>query len=449
MTASQPLALVKTATVETPRVAKLTAQSVDRLRFADLAPAGARHVVVWDEKLAGFGLRIMRSGVRAWVCQYRADGRRRRITIGRYGVLTAHEARERVVRILAAVSDGLDPLADRQARREAPTVGNLLDRYLEEHVAKKNRPRTAVEVKQLVERFIRPALGRHKVAAVTRDDMARLHSSLSRTPRQANFMLAVCSKAFNLAERWGLRSAGAGNPCRLIERFDEAQRDRFLSGDELGRLGTALRLAVSPEGLPWKVDPLRGPSKHSPRPELRRTPVAAVIVAAVEMLLFTGMRRGEALGLRWADVDLRAGTLALPETKSGRAQVVVINAPTRALLEALRVVRNGSPWVLHLPASPKRPLAPEVLQNAWERIRAASGLPDVRLHDLRHTVGTHASLTGANAFAIRDLLRHQDISMTGRYVNRADAALRLLSDAVGQRIAAGLSQETGADEERR
>jgi integrase len=423
------------------RTTKLTTQAVDRFRFADLAPAGAKYIIVWDERLPGFGLRIMRSGVRAWIVQYRnGDGRKRRITLGRYGVLTAYEARERAIQLLAEVSKGGDPLAERQARRAAPTVGELLDRYLTEHVAtKKNKPRTRVEVTALVERFIRPALGGHKVEAITRDDMARLHAGLARTPRQANFVLAVCSKAFSLAERWGWRSVGAGNPCRLIDRFGEVERERFLNVEELGRLGAALRLAEI-EGLPWHLGP--GPkSKHLPRPERQRTRVAGVTIAAIELLLFTGLRQGEALGLRWADVDLSTGTISLPETKSGRPQRVVINTRARQLLEALRAQRGGSPWVLYSPATPKRPLAREVLQNAWDRIRRVAGLEDVRLHDLRHTVGTHASLTGANAFMIRDLLRHQDLAMTGRYVNKADEPLRVLSDAVGDRIAAGLGRQ--------
>ena len=194
------------------------------------------------------------------------------------------------------VLDGVDPLADRQARREAPTVNDLLDRYLAEHVAKKNKRTTRASVEQLVARFIRPALGGHKIAAITRDDLARLHGAMSDTPRQANFALAVCSKAFNLAERWGWRSVGAGNPCRLIERYDEAERDRFLSVEALGHLGAALRVAES-EGLPWKLGPARPTSKHLPRSERQRTRVAGVIIAAIELLLFTGLRRGEALEL--------------------------------------------------------------------------------------------------------------------------------------------------------
>jgi integrase len=411
---------------KTTRSAKLTTQVAERLCFCDHAPPGAQHVIIWDKQLTGFGLRIMASGVKAWLVQYRtADNRQRRLTIARWGKVTAQEARDRAVQIFGRVLDGGDPLAERVARREAPTVNQLVDRYLAEHVRKKNRPSTQAAVEDLVERFVRPGLGGHKVAAVTKDDLSRLHGAMSGTPRQANFMLAVCSKLFNLAERWEWRTAGAGNPCRGIERYAESERDRFLDAEELGRLGVALRLAET-EGLPWKTVG-------------RRTRFPGVVIAAVELLLFTGLRRTEALNLRWTDVNLDAGTIALPETKSGRAQIVTINAPARQVLDALRKQRGGSPWVLRSPTALNRPLPPQVLQTAWSRIRAVAGLQDVRVHDLRHTVGTHASQTGANAFAIRDLLRHQDLKMTGRYISRADAAVRNLSDAVGDRIAAGLA----------
>ena len=93
----------------------------------------------------------------------------------------------------------------------------------------------------------------------------------------------------------------------------------------------------------------------------------------------------------------------------------------------------------------KRPLSKTAIEAAWQRIRTAAKLEDVRLHDLRHTVGTYAGQSGANAFLVRDLLRHKNLAMTGRYVNRADDPVRSLSDQVGERIAAGLAGRKAAD----
>jgi hypothetical protein len=182
------------------------------------------------------------------------------------------------MRVFAAVRAGKDPVAERRAFIDAPLVNDLLDRYVTEHVEKRNRPSTRAEVKRLVDIHIRPRLGRHKVAAVTRQDLAKMHREMASTPRQANFVLAVCSKAFGLAELWSMRPEGS-NPCTRIERNQENARERFLSAGELGRLGATLRQAES-AGLPWKVDP-RGPkSKHLPKPENRRTLYARVTTAA-------------------------------------------------------------------------------------------------------------------------------------------------------------------------
>jgi integrase len=137
-------------------------------------------------------------------------------------------------------------------------------------------------------------------------------------------------------------------------------------------------------------------------------------------------------------VDFEAGTITLVETKSGRPQAVVMNAPARQVLRELEQAK-ASPWVVPSTSDLKRPLSKSAIEASWQRIRTAAKLDDARLHDLRHTVGTYAGQSGANAFLVRDLLRHKNLAMTGRYVNRSDEPLRTLSDQVGERIEAGLA----------
>lgn len=403
---------------------KLTKRSVESFKSGGRAP-----VVRYDDKLAGFGVRVMPSGRRFYFVRYRNKyGRSRWFTIGEHGKITVAAARTRAKQIFQAVVDGADPSSEREAFRAAPTVNDLLDRYIADHVEQRNRPTTQASFKGVVERDIRPALGPLKVAAVTRQDVDKLHRAKAATPRQANLIVAICSRAFSLAELWEMRPEGS-NPCSKIERYPENHRERFLSADELARLGATLRQAET-VGLPWKTG--------------GRTLYRRVTTAAIELLLFTGCRLSEVLSLRWEQVDFTAGTIALPATKSGRPQFVTMNAAARQVLKELKAAR-ASEWVLPSVSSSVRPISKGGLEAAWHRLRVAAQLEDVRLHDLRHTVGTYAGQSGANAFLVRDLLRHKNLAMTGRYVNRSDDPVRTLSDQVGERIAAGLAGRPAAD----
>jgi Arm domain-containing DNA-binding protein/integrase-like protein len=241
---------------------------------------------IWyDQQLKGFGVRVMPSGRRVYFVRYRnKHGRSRWFTIGEHGRVTADAARVKAQQILQAVAvDGSDPSVEREAFRAAPTVNELLDRYLAEHVEKKNKPSTRATFKGIIERDIRPELGLFKVAAVTRQDLHRFHAARANTPYQANLILAVCSKAFSLAELWQMRPDGS-NPCAKIERYRVTHRERFLSAEELGRLGGTLRQAET-AGLPWKSG--------------GRTIYRRITTGAIELLLFTGCRLSEVLGLRW------------------------------------------------------------------------------------------------------------------------------------------------------
>lgn len=407
-------------------------------------------MVAFDANLAGFGVRVMPSGHRSYFVQYRNNGGRSRwFTIGAHGPMTVDAARTMAKRVLHSVADGGDPATERTAFRKAPVVDELLDRYIAEHVKKRNAATTQAVVTPLIDRHVRPALGKLKVAAVTRGDISKLHRSLSETPRQANYVLAICSKAFSLAELWGMRVDGS-NPCRRVERNPEQHRERFLTGDELKRLGATLRLAET-TGLPWKVDETKAKAKHLPAEQHRRAVYSRITTAAVELLLYTGCRLSEVLNLRWDQVDLKAGTILLSKTKAGKPQTVTINAPARQVLASLKR-DDECPWILPARRSPDasakdewKPLAKDAMEAAWQKIRAAAGIADVHMHDLRHTVGTYAGQSGANAFLVRDLLRHKNLAMTGRYVNKADDPVRTLNDLVGERIAAGLEGRTPAE----
>ncbi len=404
---------------------KLTKRLIDNLTN----DGGDR--IEWDTELRGFGVRVTPKGVKSFVIQYRnASGRSRRHTIGQFGTWTVDEARTEARSLLVAVDKGNDPAEDKRLRREAPTVSDLMGRYITEHVTPHNAASTAEQVRDIVEKRILPALGTRKIADVDRDAVEQFHRQMIGTPRLANLSLSILSKAFNLAEGWKLRPQSS-NPCRGIKRFRENARERFLSPDEIARLGVVLDEAET-VGIPWRIDPDKPTAKHG-RKDNPKTPIDTAVIAILRVLLLSGARLSEILELQWRHVDAAAGTLALPKVKGGDRQAHPAGEATMELISAMKHV-DGSPWVFPRKSDPARHITAEVVENAWQRIRLYAGFPDARIHDLRHTVGTLASASGANAFIIRDLLRHRGVAMTSRYVNKAAGPVKDVANEVGRQV---------------
>jgi len=388
-------------------VAKITKRTVDALKNA-----AHRDVLLWDDELPGFGVRCRPSGGKVYFLKYRtAGGRQRWLTLGRHGPVTPDAARAKALREKAAVADGNDPSGARQRKRRENTVATVADRYLAEHVAAHNKASTAGEARRIVATRIKPVLGSIKITDVTRADIKAWHQAMSATPYEANRALAYCSKMLSLAATdWELRE---DNPCLGIKRFPERNRERFFSDGELAKLGKALsaaeRAGSEPPGF----------------------------ILLVRLLATTGMRLGEALEIRWSDVDLPARAIRLRDAKSG-ALTVHLGAAAVAILEAI----DGKDGHLIRGLDPAKPLSVNSAQKAWCRLRDRAGIPDARVHDLRHTAGTLAALAGGSAFVVRDLLGHRTLAMTGRYVERAADMVRATADAVSNRVAAALNSSS-------
>lgn len=412
-------------------MAKLTKRMID-----SIAP-GPESLKVWDDELSGFGVRVQPSGVKTYILNYRTKaGRQRQSTIGRHGALTVAEARSRAQAMLASIADGKDPQGDLSALRKSDTVNQFLDRHLAEHVAKQNGLRMQASVKDAFDRLARPNIGALKLESVTRRDIQKMHAGLHQTPVMANMLLAYLSTAFNKAEMEGLRPENT-NPCKGVQRYKTQTRERFLTAEEFRKLGAALELAGG-DGLPWPAPSGGVANKHLPKGENRRTPLSSGTLAVIRLLIYTGARRGEIIELEWSHVDFENGALALPGRKGkGRKSHPVSEIALAILREIPRV--QGSPWVFPRPGDATRHLSPEVIENGWQRLRAHAGIVDVRLHDLRHTVATIASRSGANAFIVRDMLRHATTAMTSRYANFDAAPVRATMNSVAASISAGMA----------
>src|SRR3954453_7763041 len=213
---------------------KLTKGIVERI-----AP-GSEDVVVWDENLPGFGVRVKPTGVRSYIVQYRcrATGASRRMTIGQHGPLLRFDRAKKQARaVLTDAMRGKDPAEERRSVRKAPTMAELASDYLARHAVPKKRPKSVRDDRAMLQRYVLPGLRSKKVEAVTRRDVEAIHVTLKDKPYQANRVLALLSKMFSLAVEWGWRP---DNPAKGIGRYHEERRDRWLGDDELRRLCAVL-----------------------------------------------------------------------------------------------------------------------------------------------------------------------------------------------------------------
>jgi integrase len=418
----------------------MTAMADQRItkRVVDSLSPRAKEFAVWDSKLPGFGVRVRPSGTMSYVVVYRAGAGRgapvRRFTIANVGKTEPEAARTRAKAILGAVAHGRDPAREKAAERTTITLAGLADRFMSEHVEQKRKPGTAAFYRHLFDKIIKPELGATKADKVTRAQVARLHGQLRATPFQANRVLAVIGSMYAFAGRSGVVPE-AMNPARRIEPFKEHRRERFLTGEELERLGSAIRHAEA-RGVPWTVDEKKLKAKHLPKPNNRLTKIGPFAAAAIRLLLFTGCRLREILHLKWEHVDLERGLLFLPESKSGR-KTVILNAPAMAVLDGLDRV---GPYVV-LGDDPEKPRAD--LKRPWAAVSKRAGLEGVRLHDLRHTYASIGAGGGLGLPIIGRLLGHTQSDTTARYAHLDNDPLRRASEAIGGRIAAALDGKHG------
>lgn len=396
-------------------ISRMGTESMPKLtkRQVDAAEIQKSDYFIWDDDLAGFGLRVLPSGRKGYIVQYRVGRRSRRISLGSSTVLTCEQARTRAIAALAAVRAGDDPAAKRDADRRAITVKELAERFDSEHVAVRVKDSTAKGYRRLLERTILPALGRLRVTEVTRADIAKLHHDQRHIPYEANRCLEVISKMFSLAEMWGLRPDGS-NPRKHIKKYAEEKRERFLSPGELKRVGEVLR--------EMETESIELPSA----------------IAAIRLLIFTGCRLGEIMTLKWSYLDIGAKALRLPDSKTG-AKIVHLGQPAFEVLTKIdRIDQN--PWII-VGMKPGARLTD--LQPFWQRVRARAGLKDARIHDLRHTFASTAVASGQGLPMIGKLLGHTQVQTTARYAHLAADPVKLAANHVSSEIAGMLNGEAG------
>ena len=365
-------------------------------------------IYLWDGNLSGFGLKILPSGRKTYLVQYRMGGRKgrtRRMTIGVHGTVTTEQARREAKTLLAKVSLGIDPLADKDKAKQAPTTDELLQKFLTEYVDVKLGPRTQVEYHTVIRLKVPKSFRRKYIHEITRRDVAQIHQSMSDMPTRANKTIMVLSKFFNWCEEYEYRD-NYTNPCRHVKKYKEEARQRFLSQEEQERLKQSLITAEN---------------------DNLATPYA---IESIRMLMFTGARLREILDLKWSFINWELGVLSLPKSKTG-AKTIYLNPQALEVLK--RVLRQKDNPYVFCGVKQGQPIIN--LQKPWRRIRSMANLDDVRLHDLRHTFASVAVMNGMSLPIVGALLGHSKPQTTARYAHLASDPLLEAAELIGRKIA--------------
>lgn len=316
---------------------RITKRAVDALH----CPPERDRVFLWDDSLSGFGVTAFASGTKVYVAQFRQNGRSRRMALGEHGRLTPDQARSEAKKVLGAVETGDDPIQQRRAERAVRSFRETADDYMRLHAALKCKPRTAIEFEGLLRLHILPALGSRRISDIRRVDVARLHASMTQQPGAANRALSLISAIWNWAARRDEVSSHE-NPARGIERNPEKACERYLTSDELSRLGEALRKAET-VGLPWDVDETAPNAKHIPKTNRVRT-IDSHAIAAIRLLILTGARLREILTAKWEYVDFERGMMFLPDSKTGKKSIY-LSAAALAVLQGIPRI-HGNPHII-------------------------------------------------------------------------------------------------------
>jgi integrase len=376
-----------------------------------LIASGSRRPIR-DDEVRGFCARLNADGSVSYFVEYRAGRGRvfpvRRIVVGKHGQLTPDQARSLAKNMLARVLAGDDPAAERANRRKEWTVTDLLRHALATHWRVKAKPSTIKNFASTIEHALIPEFGSRRLSELTRSQIRGWHARQTHRTRQANLDLAILRKALNLAVGDELIKA---NPALGIEPYPERRRDRVPSDVELAALLDALDAA-----------PIR--------------PQARLLF---RLLLLTGARTSEWRASEWSWIDADGTTLKLPDAKAG-ARPVALSSVVQALLAAApRTSRFIVP-----DGTGEAPLPPSTVSHAWETVRKAAGVEDLRVHDLRHAFATRGAGLGASAVVLRDALGHKTLQMTSRYISRQNDPVRELAERIGAQIQ-GIRSEGGAD----
>ena len=368
---------------------KLTDAAIDRLRPRE------REYAVWDSRIAGLGVRVRPTGGRSWVLLLDAGGRTKRVSLGPVSTKTVAEARRE------ALGRHAGPQPETAAGPAVPLFRDFVAGPWKEAHFDRYKPSGRKTASGFLKRQLLPAFGAKPLDRITPARVRQWFDRYSRTaPGGANRAFDILRQIMNFAVACG--HVGT-SPTAGIERNRRPALTRFLSREETARLHEVLD-AQTRSGDRQQAD-------------------------IVRLLLLTGCRKSEIVGLAWSEV--RDGMLALADSKTG-PRTVPLGSGARAILD--RQPRTDSPFVFPSPHDPARPRGPNL--PLWYRVRKEAGIEDCRLHDLRHTMASHAVMNGVPVPVVSRLLGHANVQMTLRYAHLADRDIEAAAERVGEAMGA-------------
>jgi len=367
-------------------------------------PPNKSREILWDDSVSGFGCVVHPTGRKVYVVQYRRGGRSFRVSLGEHGRLTPDQARSEARKMLGLVETGHDPLALRREAREARTFKDIAHDFLETHVAKKRKASTYREYSRILNFNVLPVIGRKGIKDVTKADVHRIHASMSASPYEANRTIKILSAIWTWAAR---RDEVTGtNPCSRLEKFPEQPRERYLTDEELARLGDALRTA--------RID-------H-------------YAAAAIKLLILTGARLREILDAKWEYVDVERGVIFLPDSKTGK-KTIYLGAAALEVITGLPRLEGNS----HIIPGQKDGQPKADLHGPWKVVTKAAKLEGVRVHDLRHSFASIGAGAQMGLPILGKLLGHSKAATTERYAHVASDPMRRAAETIGATISAAMN----------
>jgi integrase len=334
--------------------------------------------LVYDTKQSGLIAELRSADSLSLFLYKKMDGRPRRYRLGRFPEITVDQARTECQKLIGRIANGENPADERRAARVEHTFGALFDHWLESH-AKLHR-RTWPEDKRQFDQHLSHLRAR-RLSSISQSEVQSLHAKIGRARGKflANRIIELVRAVFNKADSIGYRGH---NPAEKIQRFAEPSRDRFLQPAELPKFWASLQ-----QEIPLFQD-------------------------FFMLALLTGGRRANVQAMRWVDVHLDGAAWRIPHTKND--EPVLIHLPEKAVeILRRRHDENGrGEWVFPTRSASGHLMEPK---TAWKRITKRAGLTDIRMHDLRRTLGSWQAIAGTSLPIIGKSLGHKSLKATQVY----------------------------------